>query len=218
MSILRILGDSHGLQKRYYDIVKDCEYSVQLGDFGFNYDILEKLNFENHKVLKGNHDNYDKDGPHFLGDFGPCQLGPHLFFFIRGGFSIDKKFRIEQEKKWGIKSYWEQEELTAEESIEAIQLYNKIKPDFVLSHDVCTDISEKIGRPEILIYFGWNPGLITPTQETLQTMFELHQPKLWVFAHYHYNCTLELNGTKFVGLGELNWVDIDEQLEIVRRG
>ena len=70
---LRIIGDVHGwIDKKYphkysykhstsyLDITKGCEYSIQLGDMGFNYKPLQKLKPRGHHIFfPGNHDNYD---------------------------------------------------------------------------------------------------------------------------------------------------------------
>ena len=83
-----------------------------------------------------------------------------------------------------------------------------------MTHDVNTEVSEIIGNPNILMNFGWPSNLITPTQEILQTIFEIHQPKLWIHAHFHKNYTMKYGETKFIGLGELEYVDIDKNLNI----
>lgn len=220
MKYLRCIGDIHGLYERYYSIASNAEYSIQLGDFGLSYDKLieSDLNPQKHKICFGNHENYDKftQVPHGLISYGHLWVGPFQFFYTRGGFSIDKRQRIEDEEKYGIKSWYKNEELTEEESIEAIELYKEKKPRLMISHDCPTEISQEVGSPEVLRIFNLPGNLITPTQETLQCMFEEFQPELWVFAHYHKNWTLERNGTLFVCVKTLDYIDVDEDLNIRR--
>jgi hypothetical protein len=104
MSTLRIIGDVHGKFQDYIALTKECDYSIQVGDMGFDYSELRVLSKDDHKFIGGNHDNYDKyyGSPHALGstitigmgkDFGIATHGGLDFFFLRGGFSIDWKQR-----------------------------------------------------------------------------------------------------------------------------
>jgi hypothetical protein len=101
-NIIRLLGDVHYKVPSYMNLIKDAEYSIQLGDWGFNYSQLNKVDDTHHKILAGNHDNYDNMDrfPHFLGDFGVYSVGGYDFFFIRGAFSVDKKYRIPKISWW----------------------------------------------------------------------------------------------------------------------
>ena len=57
MSIVRIVGDVHGKFDGYINLIKDCEYSLQVGDMGFNYEQLSALNPSKHQFMGGNQDN-----------------------------------------------------------------------------------------------------------------------------------------------------------------
>jgi predicted phosphodiesterase len=95
--MVRIIGDVHGNYQKYLEIIKESEYSIQIGDLGLNYDFFKKnnVNSNNHVFFGGNHDNYDTINScnNNLGDFGFKQLGDFKFFFVRGAWSIDNKLR-----------------------------------------------------------------------------------------------------------------------------
>ena len=58
MAYFRVISDVHGKFDKYISIAKQAEYTIQIGDMGFTYDALNKLDHEKHRVLAGNHDNY----------------------------------------------------------------------------------------------------------------------------------------------------------------
>lgn len=203
---LTVIGDVHGEFPRYIRKAVSLPYSVQLGDMGFDYAPLGVLNPEQHKFFGGNHDNYAKyfDVPHALGNYGLTTLGGVVFFYIRGAFSIDKAFRTE-----GM-SWWRDEELSDEVFESALRTYRKCEPEIVITHDCPKSIADRIGEPAIVRGFGFDPDTFrTRTQDWLQKMFELHQPKRWIFGHFHKWWTQTVNGTEFQCLNELQSVEID---------
>lgn len=104
---IRITGDVHSKQDQYINLVKDCEFSVQLGDLGFNYDRIKVLDSNKHQYLPGNHDWYGRDindnlikpTEHRLNDFGIIPRKPNSnipdMLYVRGEHSIDKMYRTE---------------------------------------------------------------------------------------------------------------------------
>ena len=82
MGMLRLIGDVHGHFSEYKSLTIDAEKSIQLGDFGFaqHWSLLEysEIDPEFHKILGGNHDDYDwiqeYKPPHYLGDYGIIEL------------------------------------------------------------------------------------------------------------------------------------------------
>lgn len=48
---IRIIGDLHGKTAEYLDLIKDVEYSVQIGDFSFDYSDITHLNSEKHVII-----------------------------------------------------------------------------------------------------------------------------------------------------------------------
>jgi hypothetical protein len=192
------------------------DYSVQLGDCGFEYRDLELVDSHRNRILLGNHENMDTafDYPHMLGHYGVATLGPFTFFYIRGGFSLDKKYRIADEKITKYKSWFREEELTYKQGLECIALYERIKPDVVLSHDCTADISAMIGSPDIMAAFGYPRSMVTSTQELLQQMADVHQPKLHIFGHYHRNWEVKYMRTHYICVAERQYVDFDESWNI----
>ena len=215
---LRIIGDAHGKYGQYCEVAKGARHSLQLGDMGFDYVLLDtarkhySLSDDKHKFFGGNHDNYDcysnrKLVPFALGHWGSYKLGGVKFFYIRGAFSIDKKWRQYSEPK----SWWKEEQLTTEQANRCVYDYAQAKPDLVITHGCPTDIAEQIGNPGVLRDFGFDPDTFsTPTQKLLQTCLEIHQPEHWYFGHFHVDINLIHKGTKFHCLNELSFVDIKE--------
>ena len=204
---LRIIGDVHQKTKQYLKLIKETDYSIQLGDFGFNYDCLDNVDSNFHKITSGNHDNMNivHQYPHFLGDFGtytidnPQQI-PFDCFFIRGGYSIDKAYRTE-----GI-SWWANEELSWEQMNECVKEYKRVKPDVVISHEC---------PAEIIPYVVQNNFNITPssTSRLLNELLTAHQPELWFFGHLHNTCEYhddrkQEKKTIFYALDELDYIDL----------
>lgn len=217
MNKLRIIGDIHGKFSKHLDLIEGCDYSIQLGDLGFNYKYLKDIDFEKHKFIHGNHDNIDdcQNWPHFLGRFGELN---NSTFFVSGGFSIDQEERqkISMIRKYG-KTYWLNEELSIKEletELEtALEQYKECKPDIMLSHEAPRSIIKNFTDGKILKDFGFDPETFTTrTSEYLQLMFEAHRPKLWVFGHYHRTWTSNLEGTKFVLLPEFGYLDLEVKL------
>ncbi len=219
MKKIRVIGDIHGVVEPYLNTIWNTQASLQLGDFGFDYRFLDKVYFEDHKFFPGNHDNYDKcfAYPHCLGDYGSETLNGVEFYFIRGGFSIDKAWRIKNYQMTGQLTYWEKEELNLQEMFQCFEHYQRVKPDFVITHECPRSVSNLIGNPEILRNFGFDPDTFTTrTSELLDACFKFHQPKLWIFGHYHKRWTKEIDGTKFICLPEFGYCDVDVNLNVTK--
>lgn len=202
--MIRIVGDAHGRLSEYKAIVRDVPHSVQVGDLAFNYDEILDLDPTAHKFVPGNHDNYDRLPPHSLGDFGQTELGGITFFFVRGAFSIDKKYRIDG------RDWWPNEELSRAQVDECKTLYEQVRPQIVISHDCPTFISRQLFPSDILRNFGYNPETFqTRTGNFLEELHDIHQPSLHFFGHYHLNKTTFARGTRFICIGELQYLDLD---------
>ena len=222
MNKLRVIGDCHGCTNithphkgvSYREIIKDCDWSVQLGDMAFNYSGLEGIG-NRHVFIPGNHDNYDNLPVQALPGYGMVMLGPWSFFHVRGEWSIDINQRLNSMVNGGIKVWWEEEELNREEMEEAFNLYKEAKPDVVMSHGCPVSISERVGNPGVWEYFGWAEKRVTNTQLLLEYMLQTHQPKLWLFGHYHRNWETTVGDTTFMCVDELSYVDFNEKWEIV---
>jgi predicted phosphodiesterase len=189
---ITLVGDVHGgldnNRRRYQDIMHSHEYTVQLGDCDFDYD-MDEFDAQHHKIIPGNHDDHERVYylPHCLGRFGYTTLNDISFFYVCGAFSIDRMGRQE------YVDWFPNEELSYKEMYDAAQLYQQIKPDLVLTHDC----------PQIVAQMFF--GICDPshTRNGLQWMFDWHKPKLWVFGHHHKPRNEEVLGTRFICLPEL---------------
>ena len=229
MSFLRVIGDTHGCidnRNRFNDLpsyielcqqLNSADYSVQLGDFGFEYTYLNLLDSERNKICLGNHENLDVafNYPHVLGRFGNVQLGPFNFFFVSGGFSLDKKYRIKHEGITGIKSWWKNEELSQREGKDCLIEYEKIKPDVVLTHECPSCIARLMGNTDFLVSFGWPRDMVSSTQHLLQQLVEIHRPKLFLYGHWHREFYSTYKGTEYYCLPERRYLDFDEKWNII---
>lgn len=198
--MLTVIGDCHGEYIRYKRIIKEHEYTVQIGDMGYDYRPLIDVNSDSHKFFGGNHDDYEVYGllPHQLGNYGLRKLGGIEFYFIRGAFSIDKNYRTP-----GI-DWFPQEELNWDQRQECAADYERVRPKIVLSHDCPDFIAKAIGSSETLEWFGWNAEtFLTDTQVLLEVLAVIHQPDLWIFGHHHKHFDEKIGNTRFICLPEL---------------
>jgi len=196
--MLTIIGDVHGHYAEYERIARKREYTLQIGDLGFKYGCLKNLDPDKHKIVAGNHDNYDIIGeyPHYLGDFGNYSLGGVDFFFYRGAYSIDRQYRT-----IGI-DWWEQEQVKIDQFMKAREIYRENKPDIVITHDCPESIAMLLLNPGQNIYqnaTGW----------ALQELFNIHQPKMWFFGHWHRSWSKNINNTHFKCLNELEIANLN---------
>jgi hypothetical protein len=215
---ITLIGDVHGKYDSYFDIASTREHTIQLGDFGF-IQVWNKLNYSNldpnkHKIIGGNHDDYDNcvNSGYYLGDFGSYKLNGINFFFVRGGLSIDRVYRVGDELSGGKKTWWSQEELNFDEMYNCLNMYAEVKPDIVFSHAppqfiVNNLTSHKSGNK--LINYKFHEGFCENTSWLGNTMLKKHKPKLWVFGHHHNYFNTIIDGTIYICLPELGTADIN---------
>jgi predicted phosphodiesterase len=216
---IRVIGDLHQKYNQYLKIVADSEYSICVGDIGFDYEPIKHLDDEKVKWLFGNHDNYDKcfAYPHGLGDYGVDELNSIPFYYVRGAFSIDKEWRQRHYQLTGQKSWWEKEELNLEQMYGCLDYYCSVKPNFIITHEAPRSVVKHITNSSILREFGFDPKTFTTnTSELLDKMFLEHQPKLWILGHFHTRKDFTINGTRFIVLPELGFCDVDQDLNVTR--
>ena len=209
---MRVISDVHGKTDEYLKIIADCEYSLQLGDLGFDYDFFEenKVDPDRHKFHGGNHSDMDNyyECPNALGDFGPSSLNNLDFFYVRGSISIDCVPRIKHYILTGEKTWWYEEELSRNELEEAIEKYEQVKPDLMFSHDCPSSIKSMLSSGQMMEQFGWPAEFSCQTQQALEVMLSIHQPKLWCCAHWHRTFDEVINGTRFICMPELGYLDL----------
>ena len=206
---LTVIGDVHGHIETYKQIAEDSEYSIQLGDMGFNYTGLNSLDPDKHKFFGGNHEDYDLyyQVPHSLGDFGMDEINGLEFFYVRGAFSIDIMYRLDQNMN-GNKSWWDKEQLTYKQMSICEEEYAHQKPDIVITHTAPTKAIRDNFSTSTLNRLGFSDTFQDHTSGLLQRMFEIHQPSIWIFGHFHKGVVDTINGTEFHCLPELGFIDI----------
>jgi predicted phosphohydrolase len=205
MKKITLIGDVHEKIPQYLDICKNNEFTIQLGDLSYDYRFFKDMS-QNHRFIEGNHGNWDSvfKVPNFLGRFGYNSLNGIDFFFVSGGFSLDKAYRVEFERKTGVKTWFENEELSYKEGLECLEFYEEIKPDLVLTHEGPRSITDIMFDRNNLKYFGVDPETFTTsTSELLDQMLKIHTPKRWFFGHMHKSRILVKNKCTFQCLREL---------------
>ena len=196
------IGDVHGDIDTYKSLLRDMDYSIQVGDLGIGFPLVPDLDLvhKNHKFIRGNHDNPDvaRNHPNYLGDYGYIKEAE--LFYISGAWSIDAQYRAP-----GI-TWWTDEQLSTEEFGKARKLFIKTKPKIVVSHDGPEDIAGDIIL-ERSPFKGM--GIIkNRTMSELNIMLSFHKPDIWIFGHHHTNYRKKLDKTDFICL------DIMEVFEI----
>lgn len=217
MTKYRIIGDIHGNYNVYKNLIKDVDYSIQVGDMGVGFGSRDRTlaidtfdqngpardwlgphkNDEmlNHRFIRGNHDNLEAclENTHWIPDGSMHDK----FFCVGGALSIDAQWRTA-----GV-NYWANEELTISELNKIISDYETLKPDYVITHEC----------PESIVphLFDWYNKQRFPsrTRQAFQTMFEIHKPKLWVFGHWHADRMKSFDNTLFVCLNEFSYIDVE---------
>ena len=210
---LRLIGDTHGKVDRYLALCREADYNeiptLQIGDFGWAthwaYIYKKGLDHKRHKFFGGNHDDYEiyNENKYSIGDYGYYVHGNIDLFFVRGGFSIDHRFRTPG------KDLFREEELNYTQLMSAVESYADIKPDIVITHEAPRSIAKLIGNPLFLRDWGYDPDRFTTrTSEALERMLEIHKPKFWYFGHFHLTWKSIIDGVHFQCLNELEYVDI----------
>lgn len=179
------IGDIHGNFAEYKTILEKIRkidadaITIQVGDL--ELDNPSQINFLGEKdfFIHGNHDDVDacQKHPNFLGKFGY----KHGIFYISGAKSNHMGYA--------------HEELTVKELNDAIELYEKIKPEIVVSHDCPQSMRE---------YFFYEKKK-TFTSDALQEMWDIHAPKTWMFGHHHSSQHEVVDGTDFMCVAPVNY-------------
>lgn len=217
------IGDVHGNTDEYVELVKglDCNLSVQLGDMGLGFRGISLPALDpKHVFIRGNHDDVAvcRAHPNYLGDYGVIGLTEHLMvigdklppncvkiFFLGGAYSIDNHWRrVAQTASNPL--WWPDEELSEDELQKAGTLYLDVKPDIVLSHECPRSANEELLSPLLAKSDYYIEKMVCADSRTcdwLEKMLALHQPKKWVFGHYHVDRTFTINGTVFQCVPEL---------------
>lgn len=185
----RFIGDVHGKMDRYLPLTYDVE-SIQVGDFGVGFVDIPILKPEA-RFIRGNHDNPALCREHR--NWIPDGTIEGDTMFIGGAWSIDKAWRTP-----GI-SWWEDEELSIAEWDRVITTAINTRPRIMVTHDCPQSI--------VLPLFGAKP-IKTRTQQALDVILGEVRPEIWLFGHWHIDRDVVIDGTRFICLGELQYIDL----------
>lgn len=201
---MKFIGDIHGNFHYYFSVIKKITdtFTIQIGDFGFGMgEPDEPKSIEgNHYFIRGNHDSPEvcRNHPNYLGDYG-YMMGVDVFY-VSGAHSPDKLSRHEGN------NVWSEEELPYSVlNNEMIPLYLKFRPKIVVSHDAPISVITQM--------FPMRNIAISRTNQALQSMFEEHQPDLWVFGHHHRSKQMKIGRTLFVCVGTGDVFNYEETKE-----
>lgn len=204
--MVRIIGDVHGKYRRYKKLIRDVPASVAVGDMGIGfyswphripqqnppYDTMAK---GNHRFVRGNHDNpsHCRTHPFCIRD-GTVEGD---WFFCGGAKSIDMHLRHE-----GF-DWWADEELNYNEFQTIVDRFIEVKPRIVVSHECPDQIVP------ILLQGGHHQNDGSITRQAFGVMWDAWKPDLWFFGHWHRSVEMNIQGTVFRCLNELEYVDVD---------
>jgi len=208
-----VIGDIHGNMSYYKHLIeltipnkygKDNQ-TIQVGDFGFKgshnwflANVYDHNNPRKHSINFGNHDDYNfLDQPYSLGNWSYDETEDYSLMTIRGAKSIDRGMRKEG------KDWFENEEMNYEELDELLEIWEDLRPDVVVSHDIPQFVQQRL--------YGFYDDSIT--RNYMQMMFERHQPKLWLFGHYHDGSRIMLEGTQFINVATSDYICVEDELE-----
>jgi len=182
------IGDVHDKIDEYRQIIANVSESIQVGDFSeVGYPIFAP----GHKILLGNHDNYDCDTrnhPNVLGDYDVYKgIG-----YVRGAASIDQKKREIRGRYWSPK-----EELTYLQAMDCLYFFKRNKVDIMVSHDCPQFVFEEFANRDK-----------SRTRQLLDQVHKIVKPKIWVFGHHHRHLQLLREGTMFYCLKELETLEL----------
>lgn len=186
------ISDVHANWDTYTKLCEQHEHTVQVGDFGMGFErpphrVVPYLS-KNHRFIRGNHDDPAKckAHPNYIPDGTIEILGSTKVMFIGGAWSIDRALRTE-----GL-NWWSDEQLSYMQFQDLIDIYKDEKPDMMVTHDCPTDFARKF------ILGAHKPSYPSTTGSAFQVMRQIHQPKIWVFGHWHLDIDIEFEGTRFL--------------------
>jgi hypothetical protein len=193
---IRFVGDVHGKIGEYLAICSECKESVQVGDMGLGFKgvYLPHDEIMNHRFIRGNHDDPNACAvhPYWIPD-GSYDYEKGIMY-IGGAWSIDHAYRIE-----GV-SWWRDEEVSTERLYEMIDFAERVKPKIMITHDF----------PEgVITELFFNTPIRTRTQSALEMIRQVIKPELWIGGHWHFSVDKVIDGTRFICLNELQYIDLE---------
>lgn len=209
-----VIFDPHGKVDLLNSIISRLgtdKLIISVGDLGWGFIKIPHFP-QNFKSLRGNHDSPNEawNHPNYIGDYGyfvPNEKHVYRdtnppFFFVSGAASIDIAYR-----KAG-RDWWYNEELSIESFDRCVELYRKIKPDIVITHDAPRSAYPSLGIDKIF------QDVSHRTIDYLNRMLNIHQPTWWIFGHHHKRFVGKIEGceTTFVCGDELDaWNTVKQE-------
>jgi hypothetical protein len=185
------ISDVHGKWDVYEELCKKYANTIQVGDFGMGFEYETRREAPrlslNHRFIRGNHDSPQKcySHPNFIKDGTIETIGSTKVMFIGGAWSSDQYRRTEG------KNWWRDEECSYADFQKFLDLYEAEKPDLMVTHDCPSDFAK------LYLLGAHKPPYPSVTGNALMVMHNIHQPKNWVFGHWHSDICQEHNGTVF---------------------
>lgn len=198
------IGDVHGKVTPYLDILARAgdQPTVQLGDFGYGFLAVQtedRVRAEQtvlDRFIRGNHDDPARcrAQPSYIedGTFDP----EYDILFAGGAWSIDYLWRTP-----GV-SWWADEEMSITALEALIDAAQALRPKILATHDCPAPVAKALFPERTRVQYP------TRTGQALAALFEVYQPDLWVFGHWHESARRKINGTEFVCLNELETMTI----------
>jgi hypothetical protein len=196
--MVSFIGDVHGKWEFYHDIISTRYNTYQVGDFGIGFrnnadfpEMCHEMGRNHHRFIRGNHDNpdYCKRNPYCIGD---GDLVDNIFF-MGGAESIDRGLRTPGYDWW------------PDEEVKLTKFLDYVLPNYMLggfnivvTHDCPRSVAKDL----------FDVDSNSTTRHMLQILFDVYQPDLWVFGHWHRSARKKINGTEFVCLAELEVLDL----------
>lgn len=201
MSNIRFIGDIHGDHRYYLPVIEEVEKSIQVGDYGIGF-VSNPIpnNMTNHEFIRGNHD-YPALCKH-QHNYIPDGTVRDNMMFVGGATSIDRFLRTP-----GYNWWWD-EECSEQELEQFVDTYKKVKPEIMITHECPETFSNDLCNYVGIRKYNNDPSR---TRETFDRMLQIHQPKVWIFGHWHHNVNMFLYGTEFICLAPYTHMDFDTE-------
>ena len=215
-------GESDSNSKEKYNVL------FVAGDAGFinSYETKDSINQRKKHLngvpfiiiaILGNHENYDvieslpettifgatcykEDGVdvYYAKNGQIFNIDGTKIFTYNGGLSIDKEKRLDYEKKYGVKLWWEQE-VDVEKFDESFKNIINEKIDYIITHDVPRSVFLKL-TPFIPGRFKNYP---CPLHNCFEKIFSLKNFKHWYSGHYHPSFPVTIENVTVLPIGYL---------------
>jgi len=215
------MGDNHGDYDRMFELIKeydlkDCHF-IHLGDGGEGFletakqcrqfvylnDFFKARNIQ-YKSIRGNHSDpfyftgsskFTASNFELIEDYTVVEYNGKKIQFIGGAISIDRSHRTE-----GV-SYWADETLVFDES-------KCEKIDILITHTAPSRCFPQKFNDMVLYWTAQDKTLMAELLEErkmLDSIFDICQPSLHLYGHFHSSHTEEINGCmhKLLNINEI---------------